>query len=197
MVAIAVSTGSSTTSSSSRRRRRSRTRRCGWAPGARSRSRRSPSVGYNLLLDQFASVEQIGAADRALQVGGRRPAAARSTRSTVAVTRSDPRVAHDRAASARRRLETAPGRAQARAATLAQRPDGQNQATHHDLRRKRWRPPRPARSTARPTRSPRSSRRCATWAREYVLLNSTGGIQTLERLRPGHRWRLAGEPALR
>ena len=73
-----ASTGSSTTSSSSRRPRRSRTRRCGWAPVVRRRSRRWPRYGYNLLLDQFAPFEQIGERHRPLQGGGRGGGAAPS-----------------------------------------------------------------------------------------------------------------------
>ena len=134
------------------------------------------AYGYNLLLDQFAPIAQIGeriALFKAeVEARGRvfDPMSVAVTRSINVVTTAEERTkALETRLAARRRMDR-----------LAQRPDGQNQASimsYADTSR----PPRPARSTARRTRSPTKLQALRDVGAEYVLLNSAGGPASLRR----------------
>ena len=118
-----ANTGSSTTSSSSRRPSRSRIRRSGRAPAIRNRSA-GGRRGHNLLLDQFASLDETGNGSRpteAMQANGfalpSKPGRRRA-RLLRGARHAEKEAALDRRIAAQRRLHA-----------IAQRPDGNNTAS--------------------------------------------------------------------
>jgi len=149
-------------------------------------------LGYNLLLDQFAPIEQIGeriALFKAeVEARGRR-----FDPMQVAVTRSVNVVKND--SERQKALETRMA-ARERVHNLAQRPDGQNNSTimtyAHTLEA--------AEAGAlygTPDEIAVKLQRLHDLGAEYVLLNSTGGFETLRRFAEEIRPSFAGEPALR
>ena len=164
-----------------------------WMGAGRPQSiKKVAELGYNLLLDQFAPIEQIGeriALFKAeVQARGRR-----FDPMQVAVTRSVNVV--KTAAERQKALETRMA-ARERVHNLAQRPDGQNNSTimtyAHTLEA--------AEAGAlygTPDEVAAKLQRLRDVGAEYVLLNSTGGFETLRRFAEEIRPAFAGEPALR
>jgi alkanesulfonate monooxygenase SsuD/methylene tetrahydromethanopterin reductase-like flavin-dependent oxidoreductase (luciferase family) len=164
-----------------------------WMGAGRPQSiKRVAELGYNLLLDQFAPIEQIGeriALFKAeVQARGRR-----FDPMQVAVTRSVNVV--KTAAERQKALETRMA-ARERVHNLAQRPDGQNNSTimtyAHTLEA--------AEAGAlygTPDEVAAKLQRLRDVGAEYVLLNSTGGFETLRRFAEEIRPAFAGVPALR
>jgi alkanesulfonate monooxygenase SsuD/methylene tetrahydromethanopterin reductase-like flavin-dependent oxidoreductase (luciferase family) len=164
-----------------------------WMGAGRPQSiKKVAALGYNLLLDQFAPIEQIGeriALFRAeVEARGRR-----FDPMQVAVTRSVNVVKN--AAERQKALETRMV-ARERVHNLAQRPDGQNNSTimtyAHTLEA--------AEAGAlygTPDEIAAKLQRLRDVGAEYVLLNSTGGFETLRRFAEEVRPAFAGEPSLR
>jgi len=164
-----------------------------WMGAGRPQSiKKVAELGYNLLLDQFAPIEQIGeriALFKAeVEARGRR-----FDPMQVAVTRSVNVVKS--AAERQKALETRMA-ARERVHNLAQRPDGQNNSTimtyAHTLEA--------AEAGAlygTPDEVAVKLQRLRDVGAEYVLLNSTGGFETLRRFAEEIRPAFAGEPALR
>jgi len=164
-----------------------------WMGAGRPQSiKRVAELGYNLLLDQFAPIEQIGeriALFKAeVEARGRR-----FDPMHVAVTRSVNVVKN--AAERQKALETRMA-ARERVHNLAQRPDGQNQSTimtyAHTLEA--------AEAGAlygTPDEVAAKLQRLRDVGAQYVLLNSTGGFETLRRFAEEIRPAFAGELALR
>jgi alkanesulfonate monooxygenase SsuD/methylene tetrahydromethanopterin reductase-like flavin-dependent oxidoreductase (luciferase family) len=164
-----------------------------WMGAGRPQSiKKVAKLGYNLLLDQFASIEQIG--ERiALYKAEVEALGRRFDPMTVAVTRSV-NVATT-AAERQKALETRMA-ARERVHNLAQRPDGQNNSTimtyAHTLEA--------AEAGAlygTPDEVAAKLQRLRDVGAEYVLLNSTGGFETLRRFAEEVRPAFAGEPSLR
>jgi len=164
-----------------------------WMGAGRPQSiKKVAELGYNLLLDQFAPIEQIG--DRIALF--KAEVAARGRRfdpMQVAVTRSVNVV--KTAAERQKALETRMA-ARERVHNLAQRPDGQNNSTimtyAHTLEA--------AEAGAlygTPDEIAVKLQRLRDLGAEYVLLNSTGGFETLRRFAEEVRPAFAGEPSLR
>jgi alkanesulfonate monooxygenase SsuD/methylene tetrahydromethanopterin reductase-like flavin-dependent oxidoreductase (luciferase family) len=134
------------------------------------------ALGYNLLLDQFAPIEQIGeriALFRAeVEVRGRvfDPMSVAVTRSVnVAMTAAERQQALETRLAARRRMEK-----------LAQRPDGNNQASimsYADT----LEAAEAGALYGTPDEIAAKLERLRAAGAAYVLLNSTGGLQTLRR----------------
>src|SRR3989449_8972873 len=149
-------------------------------------------LGYRLLLDQFAPIEQIGeriALFKAeVQARGRRfdPMSVAVTRSiNVAMTAAERQKALETRMAARRRVHD-----------LAQRPDGQNQSTimtyAHTLEAAE-----PGALYGTPDEIVAKLQALRDGGAEYVLLNSTGGIETLRRFAKEIMPAFAGEPSRR
>ncbi len=164
-----------------------------WMGAGRPQSiKKVAELGYNLLLDQFASIDQIG--DRiALYKAEVEARGRRFDPMTVAVTRSV-NVATT-AAERQKALETRMA-ARERVHNLAQRPDGQNNSTimtyAHTLEA--------AEAGALYGTSDEIAaklQRLRDFGAEYVLLNSTGGFETLRRFAEEVRPAFAGEPSVR
>src|SRR5205823_950580 len=148
-----------------------------WMGAGRPQSiKKVAELGYNLLLDQFAPIEQIG--DRiALFKAEVEARGRRFDPMQVAVTRSVNVV--KTAAERQKALETRMA-ARERVHNLAQRPDGQNNSTimtyAHTLEA--------AEAGAlygTPDEIAAKLQTLRDLGAEYVLLNSTGGIETLRR----------------
>ena len=164
-----------------------------WMGAGRPQSiKKVAALGYNLLLDQFAPIEQIG--DRiALYKAEVEALGRRFDPMTVAVTRSV-HVAMT-AAERQKALETRMA-ARERVHHLAQRPDGQNNSTimtyAHTLEA--------AEAGAlygTPDEIAVKLQRLRDVGAEYILLNSTGGFETLRRFAAEVRPAFAAEPAVR
>ena len=164
-----------------------------WMGAGRPQSiKKVAELGYNLLLDQFAPIEAIGERialfKTEVEARGRR-----FDPMQVAVTRSVNVV--KTAAERQKALETRMA-ARKRVDNLAQRPDGQNNSTimtyAHTLEA--------AEAGAlygTPDEIATKLQRLRDVGAEYVLLNSTGGFETLRRFAEEVRPAFAGEPALR
>jgi alkanesulfonate monooxygenase SsuD/methylene tetrahydromethanopterin reductase-like flavin-dependent oxidoreductase (luciferase family) len=164
-----------------------------WMGAGRPQSiKKVAELGYNLLLDQFASIDQIGERialfKTEVEARGRR-----FDPMQVAVTRSVNVVRND--AERQKALETRMA-ARERVHNLAQRPDGQNESTimtyAHTLEA--------AEAGAlygTPDEIAVKLQKLRDYGAEYVLLNSTGGFETLRRFAEEVRPAFAGEPALR
>ena len=129
------------------------------------------AYGYNLLLDQFAPIPQIG--ERIALFKAEVEARGRVfDPMSVAVTRSINVVDRGRASGPRRWRRGWP-----RAGGWIAWPSVPTARTRRAScpTPTRSRPPRPARSTARPTRSPTKLQALRDVGAEYVLLNSAGG----------------------
>ncbi len=120
-----------TTSSSSRRPSRSRIRRSGRAPAIRNSIRRVARRGHNLLLDQFASIDETGERfalyREAMQANGFafHPSQVGVARAFyVSRDSAEKEAALDRRIAAQRRLHA-----------ISQRPDGNNTRQHHGVLR--------------------------------------------------------------
>src|SRR5438477_4810219 len=164
-----------------------------WMGAGRPQSiKKVAELGYNLLLDQFAPIEQIG--DRiALFKAEVEARGRRFDPMQVAVTRSVNVV--KTAAERQKALETRMA-ARERVHNLAQRPDGQNNSTimtyAHTLEA--------AEAGAlygTPDEIAAKLQTLRDLGAEYVLLNSTGGFETLRRFAEEVRPAFAGEPSLR
>ena len=164
-----------------------------WMGAGRPQSiKKVAELGYNLLLDQFAPIEQIGERIALYKA----EVAARGRRfdpMQVAVTRSVNVV--KTAAERQKALETRMA-ARERVHNLAQRPDGQNNSTimtyAHTLEA--------AEAGAlygTPDEIAAKLQTLRDLGAEYVLLNSTGGFETLRRFAEEVRPAFAGEPSLR
>ena len=148
--------------------------------------------GHNLLLDQFASIEQIGQRialfKSEVEARGRRfdPMKVAVTRSiNVAMTAAERQKALETRMAARKRVHD-----------LAQTPDGQNQSTIMTYAQTMEAAEAGA-LYGTPDEIAVKLQALRDVGAEYVLLNSTGGIQTLERFARDLKPAFAGEPALR
>ena len=134
--------------------------------------------GHNLLLDQFASIDETGErlhclSSAEIEANGRASIRARSAsraRSSSPTTRRK-----------RRRRSSAGSPAQRRLHAISAAARRQQHRQHHGVSPTPARRARRARCTARPTRSPASSRRLRGMGVEYMLLN--GGGTSRENLR--------------
>src|SRR5437867_2287515 len=148
--------------------------------------------GHHLLLDQFAPIEQTGeriALFKAeVQARGRRfdPMSVAVTRSiNVAMTAAERQKALETRLAARRRVHD-----------LAQRPDGQNKSTILTYANTLEAAEAGA-LYGTPDEIVAKLQALRDGGAEYVLLNSTGGIETLRRFAKEIMPAFAGEPALR
>lgn len=148
--------------------------------------------GHNLLLDQFAPFETIGERiaifKRAVERQGRRfdPMSVGVTRSVNVVM-----TAAEKERAVAERL-----RARMRTEQLAQRPDGQNKASIMSYAVT----PEVAEATAlygTPDEIAEKVQTLRDLGAEYLLLNSTGGTETLRRFAREVMPAFAGEPSLR
>ncbi len=147
-------------------------------------------LGFNLLLDQFAPVDQIGERialfKTEVEARGRRfdPMSVAVTRSIhVAMTGAERQKALEARLAARRRV-----------ASLAQRPDGQNRASilsYADT----IEASEAGALYGTPDEIAAKLQALRDVGAEYVLLNSTGGAETLRRFARDVRPAFAGEPA--
>jgi len=149
-------------------------------------------LGYNLLLDQFASIEQIGeriALFKAeVEARGRRfdPTKVAVTRSIhVSMNAAERQKALENRMAARKRVHD-----------LAQRPDGKNESTIMTYAQTMEAAEAGA-LYGTPDEIAVKLQALRDVGAEYVLLNSTGGIQTLERFAREIKPAFSGEPALR
>jgi alkanesulfonate monooxygenase SsuD/methylene tetrahydromethanopterin reductase-like flavin-dependent oxidoreductase (luciferase family) len=159
--------------------------------GSRGSIEKVAALGYGLLLDQFASVEQIGERiaifRSAVQARGRAfdPMSVGVTRSVnVVTTAAEREQAIEARLAGRRRIDR-----------LAQRPDGQNRASalsYADTREA-------AEAGAlygTPDEIAAKLQTLRDAGAEYVLLNSAGGIQSLRRFAREVMPAFSGTPAL-
>ena len=164
-----------------------------WMGAGRPQSiKKVAELGYNLLLDQFASIEQIGERIALFKA----EVAARGRRfdpMQVAVTRSVNVV--KTAAERKKALETRMA-ARERVHNLAQRPDGQNKSTIMTYAMTLEAAEAGA-LYGTPDEIAVKLQKLRDVGAEYVLLNSTGGFETLRRFAEDVRPAFSGEPALR
>jgi len=164
-----------------------------WMGAGRPQSiKKVAELGYNLLLDQFASIEQIGERIALFKA----EVAARGRRfdpMQVAVTRSVNVV--KTAAERKKALETRMA-ARERVHNLAQRPDGQNKSTIMTYAMTLEAAEAGA-LYGTPDEIAVKLQKLRDVGAEYVLLNSTGGFETLRRFAEEVRPAFSGEPALR
>ena len=148
-----------------------------WMGAGRPQSiKKVADLGYNLLLDQFASIEQIGQRialfKSEVEARGRRfdPMKVAVTRSiNVSMTAAERQKALETRMAARERVHD-----------LAQRPDGQNESTIMTYAQTMEATEAGA-LYGTPDEIAVKLQALRDVGAEYVLLNSTGGIQTLER----------------
>ncbi|HEV8437709.1 MAG TPA: LLM class flavin-dependent oxidoreductase [Methylomirabilota bacterium] len=148
--------------------------------------------GYKLLLDQFAPIDEIGHRiarfKSEVEARGRAfdPMSVAVTRSVnVAMTAAERQKALETRLAARRRMER-----------LAQRPDGQNKASimsYADT----LEAAEAGALYGTPDEIAAKLQALRDGGAEYVLLNSTGGIETLRRFAREVLPAFAGEPAVR
>jgi alkanesulfonate monooxygenase SsuD/methylene tetrahydromethanopterin reductase-like flavin-dependent oxidoreductase (luciferase family) len=164
-----------------------------WMGAGRPQSiKKVADLGYNLLLDQFASIEQIGERiaffKAEVESRGRRfdPMKVAVTRSiNVATSAAERQKALETRMAARKRVHD-----------LAQRPDGKNESTIMTYAQTMEAAETGA-LYGTPDEIAVKLQALRDVGVQYVLLNSTGGIQTLERFAREIRPAFAGEPALR
>lgn len=159
--------------------------------GSPASIKRVAEYGYNLLLDQFASIEQIGeriALFRAeVEARGRRfdPMSVGVTRSiNVVMTEAERQKAVEARVQARLRVDR-----------LAQRPDGQNKASIMSYAHT----PETAEASAlygTPDEIAAKLQRLRDLGAEYVLVNSAGGLTSLRRFAEELMPAFAGAPAV-
>jgi alkanesulfonate monooxygenase SsuD/methylene tetrahydromethanopterin reductase-like flavin-dependent oxidoreductase (luciferase family) len=148
--------------------------------------------GYRLLLDQFAPIDQIGERialfKSEVEARGRRfdPMSVAVTRSVnVAMSAGERQKALEIRMAARKRVHD-----------LAQTPDGQNQSTIMTYAQTLEAAEAGA-LYGTPDEIAAKLQALRDVGAEYVLLNSTGGIRTLERFAKDVKPAFAGEPAIR
>ena len=164
-----------------------------WMSAGRPQSiKKVAGLGYNLLLDQFAPIEQIG--DRIalfkaeVEARGRRfdPMSVAVTRSVnVAMTAAERQKALETRMAGRERVHN-----------LAQRPDGQNKSTIMTYANT-FEAAEAGALYGTPDEIAVKLQMLRNVGAEYVLLNSTGGFETLRRFAEDVRPAFAGEPSLR
>jgi alkanesulfonate monooxygenase SsuD/methylene tetrahydromethanopterin reductase-like flavin-dependent oxidoreductase (luciferase family) len=164
-----------------------------WMGAGRPESiKKVAAYGYRLLLDQFAPIDQIGqriALFKAeVEARGRvfDPMSVAVTRSLhVAMTAAERQKALETRLAGRRRVDA-----------LAQRPDGQNRATILSYANTLEAAEAGA-LYGTPDEIAAKLQALRDVGAEYVLLNSTGGLQTLERFAREVLPAFAGEPVIR
>jgi alkanesulfonate monooxygenase SsuD/methylene tetrahydromethanopterin reductase-like flavin-dependent oxidoreductase (luciferase family) len=164
-----------------------------WMGAGRPESiKKVAAYGYRLLLDQFAPIDQIGqriALFKAeVEARGRvfDPMSVAVTRSlNVAMTAAERQKALETRLAGRRRVDA-----------LAQRPDGQNRATILSYANTLEAAEAGA-LYGTPDEIAAKLQALRDVGAEYVLLNSTGGLQTLERFAREVLPAFAGEPVIR
>ena len=164
-----------------------------WMGAGRPQSiKKVAELCYNLLLDQFASIDQIGERialfKTEVEACGRRfdPMQVAVTRSVnVVKTTADRQKALETRMAARERVHN-----------LAQRPDGQNKSTIMTYAMTLEAAEAGA-LYGTPDEIAVKLQKLRDVGAEYVLLNSTGGFETLRRFAEEVRPAFSGEPALR